>query len=53
MSIYKKYFVLFAISLGYAASYMLPYIRCVFYDQLLVGIECTNEEAGLLQCIPS
>lgn len=48
---FKKYFVLFALSLGYAASYMLPYIKYVFYDQLLAGVNCTNEQAGLLLTI--
>ncbi|MDD4731125.1 MAG: MFS transporter [Desulfovibrio sp.] len=48
MSLFRKYFVLFALSLGYAASYMLPYIKYVFYDQLLAGINCNNEQAGFL-----
>lgn len=48
MSLFQKYFVLFALSLGYAASYMLPYIKYVFYDQLLAGINCNNEQAGFL-----
>lgn len=48
MNLFKKYFVLFALSLGYAASYMLPYIKYVFYDQLLAGINCNNEQAGFL-----
>jgi len=48
MNLFKKYFVLFALSLGYAASYMLPYIKYVFYDQLLAGVGCNNEQAGFL-----
>lgn len=48
MNLFRKYFVLFALSLGYAASYMLPYIKYVFYDQLLAGINCNNEQAGFL-----
>lgn len=48
MSVFRRYFVLFALSLGYAASYMLPYIKYVFYDQLLAATGCTNEQAGLL-----
>lgn len=48
MSVFRRYFVLFSLSLGYAASYMLPYIKYVFYDQLLAATGCTNEQAGLL-----
>ncbi|MDD3311226.1 MFS transporter [Pseudodesulfovibrio sp.] len=48
MNLFRKYFVLFALSLGYAASYMLPYIKYVFYDQLLEGVGCNNEQAGFL-----
>ncbi|MDY2666901.1 MAG: hypothetical protein SOV53_06155, partial [Desulfovibrio sp.] len=51
MSTFRRYFVVMALSLGYAASFMLPYIKYVFYDQLLVGINCTNEQAGLLLTI--
>ena len=51
MSLFRKYFVVFALSLGYAASYMLPYIKYVFYDQLLAGVNCSNEQAGLLLTI--
>lgn len=48
MSTFRKYFLLCALSLGYAASYLLPYIKYVFYDQLLAGVGCTNEQAGWL-----
>ena len=48
MNLFRKYVVLFAMSLGYAASYMLPYIKYVFYDQLLAGVGCNNEQAGFL-----
>lgn len=48
MSLFRKYFVLFALSLGYAASFMLPYIKYVFYDQLLLATGINNEQAGLL-----
>lgn len=51
MSLFRKYFVLFVLSLGYAASYMLPYIKYVFYDQLLLATGCNNEQAGLLLTI--
>lgn len=51
MSLFRKYFVLFALSLGYGASYMLPYIKYVFYDQLLLATGCNNEQAGLLLTI--
>ncbi len=48
MSNFYKYFILFVISIGYSATFMLPYIKYVFYDQLLLALNCTNEEAGLL-----
>jgi len=48
MNLVRKYFVLFALALGYSASYMLPYIKYVFYDQLLQGVGCNNEQAGFL-----
>jgi MFS family permease len=48
MNLFRQYLVLFALSLGYAASYMLPYIKYVFYDQLLAGVNCNNEQAGFL-----
>lgn len=32
MSTFRRYFVVMALSLGYAASFMLPYIKYVFYD---------------------
>lgn len=51
MTTFKKYLILFALTPGYAASYMLPYIKYVFYDQLLLATGCNNEQAGLLLTI--
>ncbi len=46
-----RYIALFALSMGAAASYTLPYIKYIFYDAWVAGLglpEGANESAGWL-----
>lgn len=45
---YKKYIAVFILSAISSSLYLLPYVKYVFYDALLVGLNATNEQLGLL-----
>lgn len=44
----KRWFAVFAIGLGYGAIYLLPYMKSVFYDQMMAAMGFTNEQLGQL-----
>ncbi|PMB85088.1 hypothetical protein CJ206_00845 [Dolosicoccus paucivorans] len=44
----RKYFLVFLLALMFSAAYLLPYIKYVFYEPLLVALNTTNEKAGFL-----
>lgn len=48
MKPFGKYLALFALAFGSASSYALPYIKYIFYDALLKGLQINNEQLGLL-----
>lgn len=44
----KRWLAVFAIGLGYGAIYLLPYMKSVFYDQMIAAMGFTNEQLGQL-----
>lgn len=44
----KIYLAVFALSMVSSSLYLLPYVKYVFYDALLVGLNATNEQLGQL-----
>ena len=44
----KKYVAVFVLSMISSSLYLLPYVKYVFYDALLVGLNATNAQLGEL-----
>ncbi len=44
----KKYAAVFVLSMISSSLYLLPYVKYVFYDALLVGLNATNAQLGQL-----
>ncbi len=44
----KKYFAVFALSMVSSSLYLLPYIKYVFNEALMAGLNATNEMTGYL-----
>lgn len=40
----KKYVAVFVLSMISSSLYLLPYVKYVFYDALLVGLNATNAQ---------
>lgn len=45
---FKKYLAVFSLGTIASSMYLLPYVKYVFYDALLIGLDATNEQLGLL-----
>ena len=48
MSNSKKYFLVFLLALMFSAAFLLPYIRYIFHNELVVALGTTNEGVGFL-----
>lgn len=44
----RKYFLVFLLALMFSAAFLLPYIRYIFHDELVVALGTTNEGVGFL-----
>lgn len=48
MSTGKKYFLVFLLALMFSAAFLLPYIRYIFHNELVIAFGTTNEGVGFL-----
>lgn len=48
MSTTKKYFLVFLLALMFSAAFLLPYIRYIFHNELVIALGTTNEGVGFL-----
>lgn len=49
----RKYFLVFLLAFMFSVAYLLPYIKYVFNDALVLGLGITNKQAGLLLTVYS
>lgn len=48
---YKIYLALFFVGMMYSSCYSLPYLKYVFNDAMLIAMEVTNTQLGLLMSV--
>ncbi|MPM10193.1 Inner membrane protein YqcE [bioreactor metagenome] len=44
----KQLLIIFFLGLGYTIVYATPFIQYVFYDSLVEGLNCSNQQLGIL-----
>lgn len=48
LSTSRKYFLVFLLALMFSAAFLLPYIRYIFHDELVIALGTTNSGVGFL-----